>query len=88
MNFNVSNTKIFSLCNFELGGTIQGISPQHLQTTQGGTIRSSSRNILRRTGFNQQMRQQYKDWNQNPKVPKVSQGERLRWLKLSAKNKK
>jgi hypothetical protein len=93
-SINVSNTKIFSLCNFELGGTIEGISPQHLQTTQGGTVRSNSRVILRRTGFSfnpnkpcQLQSGLYKDWNQNPKVPKVSQGERIRFLKLLAKNK-
>ena len=90
----VITTKIFSLCNFELGGTIQGISPQHLQTTQGGTARSNSRVILRRTGFSfnpnkpcQLQSGLYKDWNQNPKVPKASQGERIRFLKLLAKNK-
>jgi hypothetical protein len=77
---NVTNNEISTLCNIDVG-IIPGISPQLLQTTQGGSARSNSRLLLRRTGFNQQMKNQFKDWNQNPKVPKVSQGERLRWFK-------
>ena len=55
--------------------------------TLGGNIRSSCRVILRRTGFKPNSTSQFNEWNQTPKIKQVTQGERIRFLKLMAKNK-